>query len=77
MTRESIHVVSRSDGGWVVRKAGESRASGKFAKKSDAVSCARMKAMASGCEVIIHNRDGRIAEKTTYDRAAYPPRAKR
>ena len=77
IARESYHVVSRPDGQCSVRKTGEGRASRVFSSKSDAVSFARALAKDRCGELIIHGRDGRIREASSYGKDPYPPRHKR
>ena len=77
MSKGSIHVVSRSDGGWSVRKTGDSRACGKFASQSEAISCARSVAISSRGEIIIHGRDGRVRARDSYGVDRCPPHGER
>jgi len=73
MPRE-YHVVSRSDGKWSVRKAGEDRASRVFRSQSDAISFARSAAKSACSEIIIHGRDGRIRDRDSYGSDPRPPK---
>lgn len=74
---KNYHVVSRSDGGWIVRKEGESRASGVFRSRSDAVSYATNQAKNACSEIVIHGRDGRIRSRDSYGKDPCPPRDRR
>jgi len=74
MTKKTVHVVSRSDGGWSVRKTGESRASRVFNSRSDAISFARGMAKNARGEIVIHGRDGRIRDRDSYGNDPCPPR---
>ncbi len=77
---DSYHVVSHAGGKWSVRKTGEGRASRVFDTRSDAISFARSVAKDTCGEIIIHGRDGRIRETSSYGRGIaadpYPPRSK-
>lgn len=53
------HVVP-SVGGWSVRRAGSSRASGVFKTKPEAIESARGIAKNQGADIYIHGTDGRI-----------------
>ena len=71
---KTVHVVPADDG-WAVK--GEGRSSSVHATKGDAIEHARhlARSAASG-QVVIHQRDGRIAEHATYGlpRVNNPPR---
>lgn len=59
------HVVPRS-GGWAVRGAGNSRDSGIFPTQQAAIQRAREIARGQGSELVVHGRDGRIRETSSY-----------
>jgi len=63
----TYHIARDSvSGKWAVKKAGSSRASGKFDNQNDATKIARKFARSSGGgEVIIHDRHGRIRNNDT------------
>ena len=63
--KKSQHVVPRS-GGWGVRGAGNSRDTGLFQTQNEAVARARRIARNQGSELLIHGRDGRIRERSSY-----------
>lgn len=65
------HVVPR-DGQWIVRGDTSPRPSGVFRTQGDAIGHARERARSRGGELVIHGRDGRIREKTSYDRDLAP-----
>jgi ferredoxin-thioredoxin reductase catalytic subunit len=67
------HVV-KTDRGWAVRGEGNSRATQKFDKQSEAVVYARTVAMNANGELIIHGCDGRIRERNSYAADPCPPR---
>lgn len=57
------------EGGWAVKKEGDSRKLRVFSKKSEAMSYARSKAGAYGIShLIIHRVDGRIQDVVSYGR---------
>jgi Uncharacterized protein conserved in bacteria (DUF2188) len=61
MSSKGQHVVP-SGGKWSVRRTGASRASGTFATQNEAVER----------ELYIHGRDGRIHERSSYNKASSP-----
>jgi hypothetical protein len=63
------------NGDWRVQKQGGTRASGTFAKKSEAISFAKAQAKKAGLgQVRIQNEEGRIQQEFTYDK---DPRSKK
>jgi hypothetical protein len=71
--KRPVHTVPR-DGKWANVREGASRASKTFDRKSDAQTAGRSTAKRSGTEHVIHNRDGRIAEKNSYGNDPHPPK---
>lgn len=66
MTKQ-IHVVPGKGGdGWDVRGSGAERAIKHTETKSEAVDRARTVSRNQGAELVIHNRDGRIAQKDSH-----------
>ena len=61
------HVVPAKDG-WAVRRAGSSKATKMFGTQREAIERGREIARKQGSELLIHGRDGRIREKSTYGR---------
>lgn len=61
--RKTHHVVKNPSGGWVVRKAGSSRASGRFTTQKEAVAGANTLSKNQGTRVVVHGRDGRIKKR--------------
>ena len=55
----SHHVVPNADGGWDVKKVGETRSSGHFDKKQDAVDAGRKISQNQGAVSYIHGKDGK------------------
>lgn len=73
MAKKNQHVVPR-DGQWAVRGQGSTRATSVHSTQREAIESARDIARKSGSELIIHGRDGKIREKSTYGRDPHPPK---
>jgi hypothetical protein len=67
------HVVPRS-GKWGVLSAGASRASSLHTTQDEAIATARDIARSRGTELYIHDRDGRIREKSSFGHDPFPPK---
>ena len=67
------HVVPAKNG-WAVKSAGSSRATKVYDTQKEAIAAARRIATKQRSELLIHGKDGRIREKNTYGRDAYPPK---
>ncbi|MFA6348676.1 MAG: DUF2188 domain-containing protein [Candidatus Paceibacterota bacterium] len=75
MSLKSHHVVPNSDrGGWDVKRNGADRASVHTETKQDAVDQAREISQNQGTELIVHNRDGKIAWHDSHGNDPYPPK---
>lgn len=62
---KGVHVTKRSDG-WVVERAGASRAASVHRTQAEAEAAAKRLALKSGgAEVVLHRADGRIRDKDT------------
>lgn len=73
--RIRYHVVPRPDGGWQVLKEGTSRFSAQAATKKQALEKARWLALRHApSQVLVHGRDGRIQDESTYGDDPFPPR---
>jgi len=77
MARKTHHVVPNPNGGWDVKKGGACRSSGHFDLKTEAEARARDISINQGTELIIHNRDGRIARCDSHGNDPCPPRDQR
>ena len=73
MPRRNQHVIPK-DGQWAVKAAGSPRVTKVCSTQREAVDAARAIAKRQGSELLIHGRDGRIREKSTYGRDHYPPK---
>ncbi len=71
--KRNQHVVPAKDG-WAVRGAGSTKATKVFGTQEEAIERGREIARNQGSELLIHGRDGRIREKSTYGRDPYPPK---
>lgn len=61
-----VHVTPRKGGDWAVKKAGSDRASSVHERKADAVKVAREASRKEQSELVIHNKDGKIAQKDSH-----------
>lgn len=66
MPRKEHHVVPNPDGGWDVKRNDAERASAHFDTKEAAIERAREISRNEGTELIIHNKDGRIASSDSH-----------
>jgi len=74
--RTTLHVVLRNEG-WVVRKEGGIRAVSTHNTQREAIDAAREVARSKHGELIIHRRDGRIADRYRYNSDPLPPKSAR
>lgn len=74
MAKNSNHVVHDPKGGWSVRKEGASRATKRFDNKQDAITYGKNISRNQGGEVVIHNKDGTIRSKDSYNPDPKTPR---
>jgi hypothetical protein len=68
------HIVPSPRGGWTIRREGTDRASGVFARKSDAMERGRQLARGANAELVVHGSDGRIRNRDNNRRDPIPPR---
>lgn len=71
---KSQHVVPDKNGGQNVKGAGNSKATKHFDTKQPATDYARKISQNQGSELIIHNKDGRIAQKDSHGKDPHPPK---
>ena len=62
----STHVVPNANGGWDVKAGGGEKASSHHATKQEAVDKGRQVSQNKGTEFVIHNEDGKIAQKNSH-----------
>ncbi len=68
MAKKSYHVIAKSNGEWSVKRAGAERATGNFSTKKGAITTARaLVTKSGGGELIIHEKDGRVSKRDSYD----------
>jgi uncharacterized protein DUF2188 len=72
-TSKSHHVVPSLDGGWIVKKGGSVRASKIFSTKEAAESWGRTQSIKDRSALVIHRRDGTIANKSSYGDDPHSP----
>ena len=72
-THGSHHVVPNPNGGWDVKKGGETSSIGHFDKKQEAVDFGRKISQNQGTEFYIHGRDGKIQKKDSHGNDPFPP----
>jgi hypothetical protein len=64
--RKSYHVIAAMNGGWSVKKFGVERSLRNFNTRRQAINFARKISKNNNAELIIHNEDGRLANKIIY-----------
>ena len=75
MAKSSTHVVpNKTRGGWDIKRPGNPRSSGHFNRKDQAVDRGREISRNAGDELVIHNRDGKIARKDSHGNDPHPPK---
>ncbi|MCY4148174.1 MAG: DUF2188 domain-containing protein [Gammaproteobacteria bacterium] len=73
MKGKNQHVVPRA-GCWAVKAAGNRRATSTHPTQRQAIKVAQRIARSQGMEMLVHGRNGRIRERSTYGRDPYPPK---
>ena len=68
------HVVPSKNNGWNVKGAGNTKATKHFDTKKTAIDYARNISKNQKSELVIHNKDGRIAQKDSHGHDPYPPK---
>jgi len=76
MPKRNQHVVPH-DNGWAVQPEGGQRPSSVHPTQQEAIDRGREIAINQGSELLIHNQQGRIRERSTYGPDPFPPRDKR
>lgn len=72
---KSTHVVPNSKkGGWDIKQSGSDRSSGHFDTKQPAVDRALEISRNQKTELVIHNKDGKIAQKNSHGKDPHPPK---
>lgn len=68
-----IHVVPRKSE-WAILKEGSSRVSSTTKTQNEAIDLARKMAKNNHTELIIHGKDGKIRERSSFGNDPYPPK---
>jgi hypothetical protein len=72
MAAGNQHVVRREDG-WAVRGEMNSRDTSRHRTQGEAIGAARDIARNQRCEVVVHDRQGRIRDRDSYGADPNPP----
>lgn len=72
--KKNQHVTPHKNGGWQVKGEGNSKATAKTKTQSEAKDIAKDFAKKNKSELIIHGKDGKIREKSSYGNDPYPPK---
>jgi hypothetical protein len=70
---KNVHVVPRPEG-WAIVKEGNERATKVTPTKKEAVDAARPIARQNESELVIHNKDGKIANSDSHGHDPNPPK---
>jgi hypothetical protein len=73
MAKQTL-VVPNPEGGWKIKQAGGERSSGNFDTKQAAVDRAREISRNQHTELVIHNKDGKIAQSDSHGHDPHPPK---
>ncbi len=71
--KKNQHVVPQGKD-WAVKGAGNQRATSLHDTQRGAIEAARQIAKDNRSEMLIHNREGRIRERSSYGNDPYPPK---
>ena len=71
---KQTHVVPNPNGGWDVKQSNSQRVSKHFDNKKEAVAYGRESSKKKGSEFIVHNKDGKIAQKDSHGNDDYLPK---
>jgi uncharacterized protein YdaT len=71
--KKNQHVVRRENG-WAVRGEGNSRDTARTRTQQEAIERATQIAQNQNSEVIVHGRDGKIRERSSYGNDPHPPK---
>jgi hypothetical protein len=64
--QSDVHVVQGKNGGWQVRLEGSTRAQSTYNTQAEAVQAGRAIARRNESELLIHGRDGKIRDRSTF-----------
>ena len=74
MKRTTQHVVPAPNGGWNVKKGGADKATKHFNTKAPAIKYASQISKNQGAELVVHNKDGRVANSNSFGKDPCPPK---
>lgn len=77
MPRDEHHIVPNPNGGWDVKRSGGERASVHTDTKKEAVDAGRTISQNQKTELVIHNKDGKIARSDSHGNDPCPPKDKK
>jgi hypothetical protein len=66
MAKNDIHIVPNKDGGWLVKEEGNKEPLATTKTKKEADTIARPIARERKVELVIHNKDGKIADSDSF-----------
>ena len=73
ISKKNQHVVPHKCG-WAVKRVGNPRASSVYNTQREAIKAARKAAIRQSSEMVVHGRNGRIRERSTYGSDPFPPK---
>lgn len=74
MSRDTHRVMPHPDGGWQLKRDGDSRASLRGETQRELIGPARQISQNQGTELQIHRPDGRIRQSDSHGNDPYPPK---
>lgn len=77
MGKKTQHVIPSPSGGWSVKRGGAEKASRNFDDKEKAIHYARKVSKNQSAELVIHRKDGTIANKDSHGNDPCPPKDKK
>ena len=77
MPRDEHHIVPNPNGGWDVKRSGSERAGVHTDTKKEAVDAGRTISQNQKTELVIHNKNGKIANSDSHGNDPCPPKDKK
>lgn len=74
MAKSDSHHVTHIDQGWSLVRDGAQRRTGIYKTKKEAIDHGRVVSRNQKTELVIHNRNGRIAQKDSHGNDPFPPK---
>ena len=72
--KNETHITPNTNGGWDAKDTGNKKVSRHFDTKKETVDWARSHSTRIGSELVVHNQNGRIAQKDSHGNDPCPPR---